>query len=292
MSSASQTVGQARGPPRRGRWPRRRSGRRRCSAAGRRPGPRRTGPSGRAARPARSSLSASASGRAKTVPALARMTFGLVRSVRGDAAMTGAGPGAVGAAQDGADVARLLDAFDDDDEGIGRDRQVREGPRRRPDDGDEAFRPVPEGELGERDLGRAMDAGRRRPRRRRARPARPGHPLRRAAARTRTPPRPRRRRQGLGAARGRRRRWSDPVVARSRRSRRAAAARIRGLAALASTDAGCGLPVTIVGPGTPRRPSSRRAPLVARSSTAPPVGAPPGGSPREAVRALPSRAGE
>ena len=63
----------------------------------------------------------------KIVPALARMAFGLNRSVRGDAATTASTAGAIGAAQDRAEVARLLDALDDRDERIGRQRQAPSG---------------------------------------------------------------------------------------------------------------------------------------------------------------------
>ena len=176
-----------------------------------------------------------ASGTAKIVPALARMTFGLARSVRGEAAMTRVGPGAVGAAQHGAEVARLLDALDDDDQRSVGQAQVVERERRGADDRDEPLGPVAERELGEGGLGRRgdRDAGRRAARR-----ARRGRPRRRAAARRRTPRRPRR--PASSARRSSRAPSTSvrPVASRSRRSRSRAAALIRGFDGLASVGRG------------------------------------------------------
>ena len=70
-------------------------------------------------RPARSRTSAlepAARGTVKIVPRDARTALGLNRSVRGSATIT-ASPGSVRTAQDGAQVARLLDALEDDTSG-------------------------------------------------------------------------------------------------------------------------------------------------------------------------------
>ena len=61
-------------------------------------------------------VGAAATGSAKIVPRLARIAFGLNRSVRGVGGDHRVGAGAVGGPQDRAEVARLLDGLDDDDE--------------------------------------------------------------------------------------------------------------------------------------------------------------------------------
>ena len=153
-----------------------------------------------------SSLEAAATGSAKTVPALARMTLGLARSVRGEAAMTAVRAGAVGAAQDRADVARLLDAFEDDEQRVvGQGQRVRgPAPARRTT----ATRPSDRSPKASLRQDRRADPLDRACPRRPGRRARRGHPRRPRRRRGRTPRRPRRRRRAPGAARARRRRGS------------------------------------------------------------------------------------
>ena len=93
----------------------------------------------------------------KIVPALARIAFGLNRSVRGEAATTASTAGAIGAAQDRAEVARLLDPLDDRDQRIVRQHERVELERRDPRDRDQPLRPLAEGELGEDRLARRLD---------------------------------------------------------------------------------------------------------------------------------------
>ena len=142
-------------PPRRGRSRAARSGRRRCRAARRRRGPRRSGCPRSRSQARTSPVGAAASGTAKTVPALARITFGLKRSGPRRRRDDGVDAGAIGAAQDRAEVARLLDALDHDDERIVRQAQRRRAPSDGiADDGDEAFGALAERELREDRLGR------------------------------------------------------------------------------------------------------------------------------------------
>ena len=113
---------------------------------------------------------AAATGSVKIVPRLARIAFGLKRSVRGSAAITASRAGAVGGPQDRAEVAGLLDALDDDDERlVGQASRPSSAGRRRPDDRDDAVRPVAERELargrrlGHRASGRSSPRAGRRP---------------------------------------------------------------------------------------------------------------------------------
>ena len=94
------------------------------------------------------------------VPALARIAFGLKRSVRGEAATTASTPAPSALRRTGAEVARLLDAFDHDDERRVREPEVGERRRRDAHDRDETLRPLAEGELGEDGLAGGLDRGR------------------------------------------------------------------------------------------------------------------------------------
>ena len=159
--------------------------------------------------------------RVKTVPALARIAFGLNRSVRGEAAMTASAP-APSALRSTAprlpgfstpsrtttsgSAGRTSDSSAERGRADDRRRAPRPGRRRR------AWR--------RRGLVRDVDRGRCPRAAGRARPARPGRP---AAARRRTPRRPRRRHRAPGAARARHRPGSGP----SARARAARAARAR-----------------------------------------------------------------
>src|SRR6185295_10404195 len=64
------------------------------------------------------------------------------------------GAGAIGAPKDGPEVTRLLDSFDDHEQWIRGQPEVVQAEPWDADDRDQAIRPVPEGELRERRLGR------------------------------------------------------------------------------------------------------------------------------------------
>ena len=133
--------------------------------------------------------------------------------------MTASAPGAVRAAQHRADVARLLDALDDDDERRrAAGRATRAPSTGCPDDRDEALGPLAERELGEDRLVRGVD---RAPCPRGADRARPGRPgpassgSQTNASTTSTPASSARRSSRAPSTRVR------PVRSRSRRSRSA-----------------------------------------------------------------------
>ena len=100
---------------------------------------------------ATSSAGAATTGIEKTVPTLARITFGLNRSVP-PTAITAVAPDAVGGAEDRAHVAGLLDVLGDDDERLRRQLEVRQGPIAGAHHEDDPVRSIAVGELLERPL--------------------------------------------------------------------------------------------------------------------------------------------
>ena len=170
-------------------------------------------------------------GRVKIVPRLARIAFGLNRSVRGIGGDEAVDAGAVGAAQDRPEIARLLDRLDDDDERVAPGPRADRGRARA--GGATATTPSArspkasfasaasvtghEARIGRRRAGRAA-------RRRRSIDSGPAQTN---TVSTATPASSARSSSRAPSMRIR------PVRSRSRRSRSAAAARTRGLAGLA-----------------------------------------------------------